>query len=518
MSAQKIEYYDGLQVDLSNSNGTYKYVFKNGQRDCLYSPPSTGPTKTLFGSMAGNAWQPLQFFPDLSSYTQVADELIGGRMCQKFVFGAKHGTNGIMDDHIAFYWDAVLGKPVRWHMHARAVTFGSHTDEYIMDFVSLQTQAPIEIDLIMPAMCETPSTEPVSIQMQGFLMAAHARHSFSAEEASHLQFSSFLGQYGKSYAAQEYDQRRVIFESNVLRLKELNRKHAGRTKFRANQFLDMTRDEVLRFRGGKARGSTRANRRSPEQQKYLNSYIHDISKETPSSFDWRSSRPGVVGPVKDQGMCGSCWAFGAIGPIESMLAMQTGKYVELPEQFIVDCAWTNGTGSSGGNFGCDGGDSDIGALEVVRKFGGILPSASAYGSYLSINGYCKDTRLMDVGAKVTGWVDIKDRDEKALLSALSTKGPISVGIMVPDEMLFYDSGVLSVESCRHNSSEIDHAVVLVGYGTDEHGTDYYTIRNSWSTYWGDRGYINIARGDLDCAVSSEAGFPEVASGEANLMV
>merc|ERR1711881_417978 len=115
----------------------------------------------------------------------------------------------------------------------------------------------------------------------------------------------------------------------------------------------------------------------------------------------------------------------------------------------------------------------------------------------------------EVGAKVTGWTDIKDRDEQGLLEALVSKGPISVGIMVPAEMLFYDSGVLQVPSCHHNASQIDHAVTLTGFGTDEHGTGYYTIRNSWSTYWGDQGYIKIARGDLDCAVSSEAGYPEL---------
>merc|ERR1712032_817128 len=214
-------------------------------------------------------------------------------------------------------------------------------------------------------------------------------------------------------------------------------------------------------------------------------------------------------------------AYGLIGPVESMQAIQSveGAVVELPEQFVVDCTWTNGTGDNGGNAGCDGGDSDIGALEIVRKFGGVIPTARAYGSYLSVNGFCKDTRLMEVGAKITGWVDIRKRDEQALLHAIFTEGPMSVGIMVPDEMLFYDSGVLKVESCRHTESQIDHAVVVTGYGADEHGTAYYTIRNSWSTYWGDQGYIKIARGELDCCVSCEAGYPDLeAVASASLIV
>merc|ERR1712050_826593 len=125
---------------------------------------------------------------------------------------------------------------------------------------------------------------------------------------------------------------------------------------------------------------------------------------------------------------------------------------------------------------------------------------------------------MEVGAKLTGWVDIKERDERGLLEALVTKGPINVNIMVPEEMLYYDSGVLNVSTCKYDKTQIDHAVVLTGYGTDKDGTDYYTIRNSWSTYWGDEGYIKIARGDFDCCVSCEAGYPEVDSVQTHLVV
>jgi C1A family cysteine protease len=508
--SQKLEYFDGLEVDVSSANGTHKYVFNNGHRDCLFTPPSTGPTQASRGNTEATAWQPLRFFPDLSNYVFEGSELVGGTMCQKFTFNAKHGTKGTMDDHMSFYWDPVLGKPVRWHMHARHVTFGSHTDEYIMEFLSFQAGEPAEKELALPERCEKPSRGSVSIHIGGLLRAAYAHQPLSHDETSHLHYGTFLKKYGKSYSPKEHASRHEIFVNNVNRIEELNKQSKGTATFRGNQFLDMTMEEVLLFRGGKSRGRTRKQRQSAEHLKLIHEFSVGTMTNTPESFDWRTARPGVVGPVKDQGMCGSCWTYGAMGPIETMHAIQTGDLVELPEQFMLDCTWINGTGESGGNFGCDGGDSDIGALEIVKKFGGVIPTASAYGSYLSVDGYCKDTRRMDVGAKITGWVNVKARDEEGLLSALVTKGPISVGIMVPPEMLYYDSGVLNVESCRHNESQIDHAVVLVGYGT-ENGTKYYTIRNSWSTYWGDQGYIKIARGDLDCAVSSEAGFPKIAA-------
>jgi len=262
-----------------------------------------------------------------------------------------------------------------------------------------------------------------------------------------------------------------------------------------------------RFQGGKRKGSSLL-RRTQEHQQYVG--VHALTKKPlPKDFDWRTAKPGVVGPVKDQAMCGSCWTYGAIGPVESIKAIQTGELVTLPEQFILDCAWTNGTGASAGNFGCDGGDSDIGLLEIVRKFGGIIPTATAYGSYLATNGYCKDIRSMEVGAKVSGWKDIPKGDAHALMDALVANGPISVGIMVPDEMLYFDSGVLDVTSCKCDESQIDHAVEVVGYGVDESGKGYFTVRNSWSTYWGDQGYIKIAQGENDCCVTAQAGYPVV---------
>lgn len=517
--AQKIEFYNGLEVDVTNGDGTYKYVFKNGIRGCMHSPPSSGPMALEAGSLAGKF---PGFLPDLTTYAHVGDELVGGIMCQKFTLDTKHGGMGTMDDHIAFFWDAVLGKPVRWHMHSRHVTFGSHTDEYIMDYLSFQASAPSEAELAVPPQClEAPTKADISIQIGSFLTAAHAMRAGKKEEVS---FEAFLAQHGKSYAPEEHSQRRKIFEKNVRLVEELNQRHAGRASFKRNQFLDMTKEEVLSFRGGKNKNmGPSTQRRSAAHQLFVSTHeATQPSLKLPINFDWRTERPGVVGPVKDQLMCGSCWAYGALGPIESALAIRTGTLTLLPEQFIVDCAWTNGTGSSGGNFGCDGGDPDIGALEIIRKYGGVIPTAAAYGSYLSVDGYCKDTRLMETGAKITGWRDIEARDDKGLLDALVAKGPISVGIQVPDEMLYYESGVLNVQSCSHNTTEIDHAVVVTGYGTDEHGTEYYTIRNSWSTYWGDRGYINVARGELDCCVTCAAGYPEVDAGaavvEASLVV
>jgi len=495
-TSQKNEYYDGLVVDVISPDAIYEYAFNNSKRVCLHQG-SAGPKEALTAS-AG--FKPVGFLPDLSQYVQEADELVGGTMCQKFTLSAKHGTTGTMDDHNSFFWDPILGKPVRWYMHSRAAPWGSHTDEYFIDYLSFQAGSPAAADFALPKLCEqTPTSAKVASRMGNFLKASTALHSETPKI-----FEDFLKQHGKSYAPEEHKMRKELFVKNMLLVETLNEKHAGTATFKANHFMDMSKDEIMSFRGGKNKG-----RRTAEHQKFVS--LHEsVGTEPPKNFDWRSEKPGIVAPVKDQAMCGSCWTYGSIGPLESIVAMQTGKLVELPEQFVLDCTWTNGTNGGPSNSGCDGGNADIGALEIVRKFGGIVPTAKAYGGYLAVNGYCKDINSMEVGAKITGWVDVKARDEVAVMQAVSTIGPLSVNIQVPDDMLFYDTGVLDVQSCKNDADQIDHAVVIAGYGT-EAGKDYYLIRNSWSTYWGQEGYIKIKRGDNDCCVSCQAGYPSVAA-------
>eukprot|EP00930_Biecheleria_cincta_P030657 TRINITY_DN21232_c0_g1_i1.p1 TRINITY_DN21232_c0_g1~~TRINITY_DN21232_c0_g1_i1.p1 ORF type:complete len:534 (+),score=85.26 TRINITY_DN21232_c0_g1_i1:189-1604(+) len=453
--AQKVEYFNGLEVDVHSSTGTFKFAYNNSRRVCMFQPPTSGPTQEL----KLDDWKPMLLFPDLSTYKQEEDELVGGIMCQKFTLTASHGTTGIMNDKFSFYWDPVLLKPVRWHQHARSVPFGSHTDEYIIDYVSFQPETPSAHDLDLPdAMCKNPVQADVAVRAAGIF--------------GQMQKGSLAGKVAWSFLA-----------------------------------TSMSKDKFLLYRGGKAKGSSKS-RRTSEHQRYVREHVASGSS-LPTDFDWRTARPGVIGPVKDQAMCGSCWAYGAIGPVESALAVKSGSLKELPEQFLVDCAWTNGTGTSGQNSGCDGGDSDIGILEVVRKYGGVIPSAAAYGSYLGTNGYCKDIRRMEVGAKVSGWADVKKNDIEGLKDAIVQKGAISVGIMVPDSMLYYDSGVLDTTECACDEKQIDHAVEVVGYGVDSKGVAYWTVRNSWSTYWGDAGYIKIAQGENDCCVTAQAGYPIV---------
>lgn len=490
---QVVEYYDGLQVDVHDgATGDYKYAFttvSNGasKRRCLHNEE---PHALRAGDDASFA----SFLPDLSTYEYAGDALVGGILCQKYVASEKHGSAGTMDDALAFYWDEVLKKPVRWHMHSRNKIFSSHTDEYIVDYISFDEIVDTN-KLAMPMECKDAAKKDVTLTYRGLFRSFHARAAPGPADT----FDAFLAKHGRSYPlGAEYEARKKIFTANVEMIARLNEQHKGKTTFKANQFLDMTAKEVLRYKGGKSTA-----KRSPAVEAFVGKHAQ-TGKNLPKNFDWRTAKPGVVSRIKDQGVCGSCWTFSLISSLESIQAKQTGNLIDMPEQFVLDCGWTDTSNA------CDGGLSDDGAYNIVHKFGGFVPRSRSYGSYLSVDGYCKDTRRMETGVKITGWKDVKERDEQAVMDALVSEGVLSIGITVPAEMVYYDTGVLDVASCEdHREEMIDHAVNLVGYGTTEDGVDYWTVRNSWSEYWGDQGYIRVRRGARDCAVSSQVGYPTI---------
>jgi hypothetical protein len=350
---------------------------------------------------------------------------------------------------------------------------------------------------MLPEVCKTsPIKSYITIAAAGFLQAAH----------------------GRSISSVGSDDAQVRRNSEVVAA--ANAAHAGVAKFSLNQYASMDHAEFMRMRGGRPKFSVpREKRRRPEHKALVREHRPTLLlEELPASFDWRQKRPGAIGAVKDQAWCGSCWTYGVMGPAESMTAILSGEaVVTLPEQFAVDCTWPDFNASEGKfletpstNVGCDGGYSDQGIFTIVTRFGGVIPTQEAYGRAIGIDGYCKDIRRMDIGARVTGWVDVPMNDSRLLMDALVTQGPIAVGISVPPEMTYYDSGIINTTNGACNMDDIDHEVVLVGYGT-EHGLDYWLLRNSWSTYWGDKGYFRIARGALDCCVTMEAGYPIVAA-------
>jgi cathepsin L len=214
----------------------------------------------------------------------------------------------------------------------------------------------------------------------------------------------------------------------------------------------------------------------------------DLSKHVPvsalpSSVDWRTK--GVVTAVKDQGQCGGCWAFSAAETLESAVAIATGKLLTFSEQEILDC--TPNPNQCGGTGGCSGATQELAFGYVMQA--GIVTEA-AY-PYTARTGTCSMAGKTPV-ANITGYVTTPFNNYTALINSVATVGPIAISAAA-EPWMSYETGVFN--SCSGTSgSDIDHAIVLEGYGTDATtGKDFWLVRNSWSAGWGEAGYIRIQR-------------------------
>uniref|UniRef100_A0A8C6Z6V2 Peptidase C1A papain C-terminal domain-containing protein n=1 Tax=Nothoprocta perdicaria TaxID=30464 RepID=A0A8C6Z6V2_NOTPE len=211
--------------------------------------------------------------------------------------------------------------------------------------------------------------------------------------------------------------------------------------------------------------------------------------------------PGAVTPVKDQAVCGSCWSFATTGAMEGALFLKTGVLTPLSQQVLIDCSW------GFGNFACDGGE-EWRAYEWIKKHGGIA-STESYGSYKGQNGLCHYNQSELLG-KITGYVNVTSGNVTAVKTALYKHGPVAVSIDASHKSFsFYSNGVYYEPKCANTTGALDHAVLAVGYGVLQ-GETYWLVKNSWSTYWGNDGYILMAMRDNNCGVATEATYPVLA--------
>jgi C1A family cysteine protease len=306
----------------------------------------------------------------------------------------------------------------------------------------------------------------------------------TSDEAAFL-FRRWQQQYNVSYAsANEAELRANIFATNLAKIQEHNELfEAGEESFRmaANKFADRTVEEFRDLFTGLRRRST--SERAPEYQPSL--------KDVPDSVDWR--KKGVVTAVKDQGMCGSCWAFSMVGAAESAGAIATGKLVSLSEQQVVDC-------SKNHNLGCNGGDPRDGYDDIIKEGG--FESEADY-KYKGTDGHCKFDKSK-IAVPLKSYENTKQGDESSLIDACANKGPVSICVDVEDAWMFYDSGILQDKDCKSGFNDLNHCVVLVGYDKDA-----FLIKNSWGASWGEDGYIRVARGSNMCGVATEGTIPDV---------
>ena len=297
----------------------------------------------------------------------------------------------------------------------------------------------------------------------------------TTQDDTEARFSEFVSTYRKSYFSQsEYQYRLSVFAENLKIAEERNAQDTA--THGVTQFSDWTHEEFMKLNGAIV----------PQED---DSHIPTLNtgKAPQGSKDWRDEA-GVMTPIKDQGSCGSCWAFAAAETQESVWKLQKGELLDLSEQELVDCA--KGTYK---NHGCSGGWY-YWAWDYVKAKKGM--NTEGEYPYHAKDESCK-AQVELHHEPITGYKKIATKSQSALEAAID-QSPVAVAVDA-SKWSSYQGGVLS--SC---GTRLNHAVVAIGYETD--GT--WILRNSWGGRWGEQGTIRLAKGNT-CGVLAKPYIPTV---------
>nr|AJD78151.1 cysteine proteinase SAG12H5 [Hevea brasiliensis]AJF19709.1 cysteine proteinase [Hevea brasiliensis] len=298
----------------------------------------------------------------------------------------------------------------------------------------------------------------------------------------------WMEKYGKAYKDDNEKQRHLqIFKNNVEYIESFNAAGAKPYRLGINQFADQTNEEFKAFRKGYKR--PRDARLGKTSFKYENVTV------VPANLDWR--KKGAVTPIKNQGHCGSCWAFSAVAATEGINQITTGTLISLSEQELVDCD------TKGNDQGCEGGYMED-AFKFIINNRGI--SSEANYPYNETDGTCNTTMKAFPAAKITGYEEVPANNETELLKAVANQ-PISVSVDAGGDFMFYESGVFTGDC----GTDLDHGITAVGYGTTSEGVKYWLVKNSWGVEWGEEGYIrmerDVAAKEGLCGIAIDSSYP-----------
>ncbi|VDK68294.1 unnamed protein product [Litomosoides sigmodontis] len=296
-------------------------------------------------------------------------------------------------------------------------------------------------------------------------------------------FVNFMKTFKREYSsAVEQLHRFKVYLQNMRIVRKLQYDEKGTAVYGVTQFSDMTPMEFQKVMLPSALWEYVKPGSIESDLKFVKDFNLSFD-DLPKKFDWRTK--GVITPVKNQDLCGSCWAFSVTGNIEGLWAIKTGKLISLSEQELIDCDAVDR--------GCNGG-YPVNAFREIKRMGGLEPEGRY--PYKGKNGTCHLVRE-DIAVTIDDAVEIP-RNETVMKAWIAQRGPLSVGIDA-ELLLYYKSGILHPIRSRCPPSRINHAVLITGYGV-QNGRPYWIIKNSWGEKWGENGYFRLARGHDACGV------------------
>ncbi|XP_031113876.1 senescence-specific cysteine protease SAG39-like [Ipomoea triloba] len=305
----------------------------------------------------------------------------------------------------------------------------------------------------------------------------------------------WMAQYGRVYGDEtEKAKRFQIFKENVKVIESFNQAGDQPYTLGINEFADLTNDEFASTKNGYKRPVF------PRPPGGSTPFRYENVTAVPSAVDWR--KKGAVTSVKNQGVCGCCWAFSAVAAVEGIVKISGGKLISLSEQELVDCD------KGGGDQGCHGGRMDDAFKYIINHNGLSTESGYPYGG--QDHGTCNLKRGSFRAAKtVAGYEDVPRNSEAALLRAVAHQ-PVSVAIDARGLQLQFYSGGVFTNKC---GTELNHGVTVVGYGRGQNGMKYWVVKNSWGERWGENGYFRLERGvkaaEGLCGIAMDASYPTV---------
>jgi len=315
-------------------------------------------------------------------------------------------------------------------------------------------------------------------------------------------WNKYKQSHGKSYLSEELETYRYgVFKANLDVIEKHNSEYSmGMHTYTlgVNSFADWTFEEFREKILG-----TRYNMTHQKSGSSGTFVKLPPTMKGPDSVDWREL--GAVTPVKNQGQCGSCWSFSTTGSLEGAHFRLTNELVSLSEQQLVDCS------GKYHNEGCNGGLMDN-AFAYIKDNGG-LDTEDSY-PYHARQEKCHFNKKT-IGSTCSGYMDITSGDEEALRDAIAQVGPVSVAIDVTEgKFMLYKDGIFVDDTCSNGQDELNHGVLVVGYGTNTttqgKNMDYWTVKNSWGEGWGEQGYIRMARNlNNMCGIATASSYPLV---------